>query len=933
MKFDIYQFKRSDAIDFARHMGIQTWERNDNLHFKKCPYCGGLSQDTKTFAIDLKTGMFKCLRDSCGASGNMITLSKDFDFSLGNEVNEYIAPKKKYRELKTPKTPIVPKEPALEYLASRGISKEVAEKYEITVCKDKPNVLVFPFYDDKGKLEFVKYRKTDFDKEKDNAKEWCEANCKPILFGMKQCNMDNKTLVLTEGQCFNGDAEIMTPNGWIRLEEYAGQEVLQVNSELQGEFVKPKAYICKRYIGDMIEVGIGGNYFTSTTPDHNLVFLSKEGEVLKKQAADKIPVAYRIPTTINFNGNGCELSNDELALLLAISADGTIDVRKDGSYYVRFGLMKQRKVDRLLGILERLNYKFSDSILTSEGKKYHSICFRVCNKQIAKKFLPWSLVTDTSLEQKKFLIKEMVWWDGNHVKNRNQYEYVTIYKRNADVMQAIASTCGYMSTIMKKKSGGNGIIKESYCWKVSILLRKNSVTTQRFEKNKSRKYVDKSVYCVTVDSGMILVRQDNKISVSGNCDTLATAEAGIENSVSVPTGSKGFTWIPYCWDFVHKFETIIVFGDCEKGHITLLDDIQTRFHRLNIKHVRMDDYRDCKDANEILLKYGKEQIVKCIENAESLPINNVMDLADVVPRDLNNVERCETGIKDLDFKLFGGLPFGGLTIITGKEGQGKSTFASQIICRALKGGHKAFIYSGEMSADSVQRVIDYQIAGAKYTFAYQKNQYSQVQYNISTTNINLIHEWYRERVFIYQEDSSFKTREKLTTVIERVITKYGVRVILIDNLMTAIALEGISGADKYERQSILARELADIAKSNNVLILLVAHKRKNSANDDDFNNNDDIAGSSDLANYASFILGYGRHKDIADSERLLTLTKNRESGKCNYSGWIMSFDERSKRIYGKNDDANYDYGWDRVGNANGDGSAFVPLDDISPFEI
>lgn len=42
-------------------------------------------------------------------------------------------------------------------------------------------------------------RKTDFDKTKDKNKEWCEADCKPILFGMKQCK-DFTTLVITEGQ-------------------------------------------------------------------------------------------------------------------------------------------------------------------------------------------------------------------------------------------------------------------------------------------------------------------------------------------------------------------------------------------------------------------------------------------------------------------------------------------------------------------------------------------------------------------------------------------------------------------------------------------------------------------------------------------------------------------------------------------------------------
>ncbi|MDE6491675.1 MAG: hypothetical protein K2L37_00810, partial [Lactobacillus sp.] len=176
----MYEFKESDAIDFARHIHAQTREHNGELFFRLCPYCnpkpsrGNLS----TFSINLKTGQFKCLRASCGVTGNMLTLSRDFDFSLGNEVDEYYRPRRQFRKIKTPKRPIEPKPEAIAYLSGRGISEEVIKKYQITVQTEHPNILVFPFMDDSGQMQFVKYRKTDFDQEKDKIKEWCEANCK-----------------------------------------------------------------------------------------------------------------------------------------------------------------------------------------------------------------------------------------------------------------------------------------------------------------------------------------------------------------------------------------------------------------------------------------------------------------------------------------------------------------------------------------------------------------------------------------------------------------------------------------------------------------------------------------------------------------------------------------------------------------------------------
>lgn len=206
MRYEPYQFKREDAFDFGRHVGANTKVVNgDELQFMYCPYCKGISKgksrrDKGTFAISLKNGAFNCKRASCGVTGNMITLSKDFDFSLGNEVDEYYRPKKQFRKLPTPEKPVVPKPEAVRYLGTRGISEKTVNLYQITTRTDNDKTLAFPFYDDKGVLTFVKYRKTDFDKERDNNKEWCEANTKPILFGMMQATDFEKPLVLTEGQ-------------------------------------------------------------------------------------------------------------------------------------------------------------------------------------------------------------------------------------------------------------------------------------------------------------------------------------------------------------------------------------------------------------------------------------------------------------------------------------------------------------------------------------------------------------------------------------------------------------------------------------------------------------------------------------------------------------------------------------------------------------
>lgn len=611
----MYEFKADDAYRFAKHLGIHHQARNGQLHFYKCPYCNGSksNKNENVFAIDLRTGMFKCLRASCGVTGNMITLSRDFDFSLGTEADEYYRPRKKYRTLPTPKKPYVPKDPAIRYLEGRGISGEIAHKYEITVRTDNKNILVFPFYDDRGILKFVKYRKTDFVKGRDKNKEWCEKGCKPVLFGMKQCNDKFDRLIVTEGQL----------------------------------------------------------------------------------------------------------------------------------------------------------------------------------------------------------------------------------------------------------------------------------------------------------------------------DSLSVASAGLENAVSVPNGALGFTWVPYCFNWMAKFQEIVVFGDFEKGHMTLLEDFQKRFPN-KIRHVREQDYQGCKDANELLQKHGPAAVRQAVENAVMVPVQRVLPLADVEDVNIYELPKLKTGIRELDRTLYGGLPFGMVCIIAGKRGDGKSTVASWIMANATEQGYPTFAYSGELPNYLYKSWFDFQIAGRNHIME-NKTDFGTVNRFITKRNQELINAWYRERAYIY--DSRIvdtDEQEDLLKSVTRAIMQYGIRVVLIDNLMTAMYIDERPGTDKYDQQGRFVRELTKIAIRYDVLILLVAHRRKNVSSPDA---NDEISGSGDITNLAGITLSYDRgdKKDdidkgiMTEDQRKLIVAKNRLFGKVNLNGIILSYDEKSKRVYGPRDDVNVQFGWDKS-------DGFELADEI-PFEL
>lgn len=616
----IYEFDPDDAFRFASTVGIQARKSRNQLLFKQCPYCrGGKSHDKETFAISLKDGRFNCKRSSCGITGNMYTLAKDFKFELSEEYTRYLnRTTGSYKRFRDSRKQIETKTGAIGYMQKRGISEEIAKRYELTTKKDDDSVLVFPFRDERGELRFIKYRKMDFEKGKtEGSKEWCEANCMPILFGMNQCNPENKTIVITEGQI----------------------------------------------------------------------------------------------------------------------------------------------------------------------------------------------------------------------------------------------------------------------------------------------------------------------------DSLSVAEAGIENAVSVPTGAKGFTWVPYCWDFVEQFDRIIVFGDHEDGNITLLDEIAKRFRRKQILHVREEDYMDCKDANEILQKYGRGKVRSCVENAIQIPLNQIIDLADVEDVNPFDIPKLETGIHKIDSTLYGGIPFGGVTLISGKTGDGKSTFADQIILNAVRQGYKSFIYSGELPNHLIKSWLMLQTAGPEFCRE-ERNQFGQKVYRLTEGVKSRINDWVRGKLFLYDNSVIYADeRAELLELIEKTIVQYGVKVILIDNLMTAVGMDEHRYSDKYEHQGRFVNSLTRIAMEYNALILLVAHKRKNNFGD---NENDEVLGSSNIANLIMLNLVYEKDRrqeskrELKDSQRYLKITKNRLFGITNEKGIVLEYDEASKRIYenGGQNHLNDRFGWETGEEANG----FVNAEDTSDFD-
>lgn len=182
-----------DLWGFIAATGSKTKVHGDEVQFEYCPYChGGAKKDRWKFGINRKTGAFGCFKGGCKKQGHFVQLCRDFDYELIDSENI------KYAKFPQPEKKIIPHDTAIAYLASRGISKETAERYSITAFNKRPNVLWLPLFDEEGKLVGAKERRMDWKESSRFPKEKWTKGSKPILFGINQC-VDSEYVVITEG--------------------------------------------------------------------------------------------------------------------------------------------------------------------------------------------------------------------------------------------------------------------------------------------------------------------------------------------------------------------------------------------------------------------------------------------------------------------------------------------------------------------------------------------------------------------------------------------------------------------------------------------------------------------------------------------------------------------------------------------------------------
>ena len=180
-----------------------------------------------------------------------------------------------------------------------------------------------------------------------------------------------------------------------------------------------------------------------------------------------------------------------------------------------------------------------------------------------------------------------------------------------------------------------------------------------------------------------IIGYDTCIIVEGEMDALSFHEAGLPNVISVPNGatlnSNNLDYLDNCIDYFEDKDKIILAVDNDEPGQALQQEL---IRRLGAEVCFTVDFEDCKDANEYLLKHGKENLIQQITKAKPVPLENVTTFKDIEGEVTDFVKHgfkpgYQVGLANFD-RIFSTYT-GQFITVTGIPSSGKSDFVDQMV--------------------------------------------------------------------------------------------------------------------------------------------------------------------------------------------------------------------------------------------------------------
>lgn len=320
----------------------------------------------------------------------------------------------------------------------------------------------------------------------------------------------------TGRMCLTGDHEVLTPTGWVRIEDWSGGRIATWNpTGEQIAFSEAKA-VHFPYSGEMIHID-STRIHQISTPDHDMPVRERDGSI------EKVPVSELAGKRFFHYIRGSrrvstKVRDNDLRVLLMVQADGTYPA--DGG--VRLAFRKQRKVERCRRLLRGAEIVYAERKDYKTGYTRFSIRAQDCPLWLLmfkdKTFGPWIFDSNPSI-----FFEELVFWDGSWASSgANSAQYYSTNKTNIDLVQAFAHLSGMYCRVHQKKADSRNP-NWSPSWIANLWFSPGPGT--EFRNGNGRNQWSTSeysglVHCARTTTGFFLVRREGSVWVTGNSGTV-----------------------------------------------------------------------------------------------------------------------------------------------------------------------------------------------------------------------------------------------------------------------------------------------------------------------------------------------------------------------------------------------------------------------------
>ena len=314
-----------------------------------------------------------------------------------------------------------------------------------------------------------------------------------------------------------------------------------------------------------------------------------------------------------------------------------------------------------------------------------------------------------------------------------------------------------------------------------------------------------------------IVGFDYCVIVEGEMDVLALHEAGISNAISVPNGatlnSNNLDYLDNCIDYFEDKEKIIIATDSDEAGQALQAEL---IRRLGSEICYIATFEDCKDANEYLLKYGKEKLVQRITTAKPVPLENVTTFRDIEAEITDFVENgfkpgFQIGLPNFDsiFSTYTGQ----FITVTGIPSSGKSDFVDQMVI-----GYN-INYQWKTAFASPENAPTYLHAHKLMRKVWQDMPSKK---DIGTDKWNQVAEHINDNFFFIDMD-----KYSLEAVLRKgaeLVKRKGIKCLVIDPFNKVRSNDASGDVNVYTLDYLSKIEI--FAKKYDVLVIVVAHPTK-----------------------------------------------------------------------------------------------------------